>query len=156
MGLLDSLRKLFGEDSPPPAAPSPAAAETAPPIDYEDARIPESAKERVRRVLACLHEVEHLMEREQVQAVNRAELELMRSEHLPKLVRSYIDIPPAHRSEIFRKTGKSASFILDESLDKLQARVDEVMKNLAQHDIDTFANNVAFIGRRYTDQNPFS
>jgi hypothetical protein len=160
VGLFDSLKKMFGEAPPGPATPAPSptggATGNVPPVDYEDSRIPEGARERVRRVLACLHEVERMMDREQVQAVNRAELELMRSEHLPKLVRSYIDIPPSHRAEIFRKTGKSASFILDESLDKLQTRIDEIMKNLAQHDIDTFTNNVAFIGRRYSDQNPFS
>lgn len=156
MGLFDSLRKMFRSAPPLPTAHPPAATPVMPPLDYDDSRIPESARQRVRHVLASLREVEQLMDREQVQAANRAEIELMRNEHLPRLVRSYIDIPPAHRSEIFRKTGKSASFILDESLAKLQTRIDEIMKNLAQHDIDTFTNNVAFIGRRYSDQNPFS
>lgn len=124
-------------------------------MNYEDDRIPESSRDRIRRILACLAETEGLMDREQVQAVNRSEIELMRDEHLPKLVKSYIDIPPAHRGEIFRKTGKSASFILDESLDTMQARIDDIMRSLAQHDLDAFANNAAFINRRYNDQDPF-
>lgn len=158
MGLMDSLRKMFSADSPrgPSAAPD---KEPAPPpkpkFDFEDERIPEGSRGRIRRILACLSEAETLMDREHLQASKRSEVELMRDEHLPKLVRSYVDIPPSHRSEIFRKTGKSASFILDESLDTMQGRIDEILRHLAQHDLDAFENNAAFINRRYTDDDPF-
>lgn len=169
MGLRDALRRMFASDpararAPAPAAGTPAPADTgkaapgsatAPVIDFEDERIPESARDRIRRILACLREAEALMEREHLQASNRSEVELLRDEHLPKLVRSYVDIPPSHRAEIFRKTGKSASFILDESLDTIQARVDEILRHLAQHDLDAFENNAAFINRRYTADDPF-
>ena len=76
----------------------------------------------------------------------------MRDQHLPKLVLSYINIPPAHRGEIFRKTGKSASFILNEGLDKMQGSIDEIMRNLAQHDLDTFGTNIRFIEQRYSER----
>ena len=135
-----------------PAAPLPPVA-----IDYEDERVPATAKDRVRRILACLQEVELAMSRESIPGFSRIDVEQMRSHHLPKLVKSYIDIPAAHRSEIFRKTGKSASFILNESLDKMQGKIDEILRNLAQHDIDAFTQNTQFIGQRYADEdNPFS
>ncbi|NCP15297.1 MAG: hypothetical protein GW858_14250 [Sphingomonadales bacterium] len=158
MGLFDSIRKMFAA---PEAAPGPAPAAPPPPaprkpaFDYEDQRIPTGARTKIRTILACLTQVEGMMDREQVQAVSRTEIELMRDEHLPKLVKSYIDIPSAHRAEIFRKTGKSASFILEESLDAVQARIDEIARNLAQHDLDAFSSNAAFISRRYSDTDPF-
>ena len=124
-------------------------------MDYDDPRIPTGARAKIAAILTALAEVETMMAREQVQAVSRTEIELMRDEHLPKLVRSYIDIPPAHRTEIFRSTGKSASFILEESLDTMRTRIDEIARNLAQHDLDAFASNAAFISRRYRDNDPF-
>lgn len=163
MSLFDSIRKMFaapdplpggtGADPAPAASPSPAARRAG--FDYDDDRIPKGAREKVQAILAALSEVEAMMDREQVQAVSRTEIELMRDEHLPKLVKSYIDIPSAHRSEIFRKTGKSASFILEESLDTMRGRIDEIARNLAQHDLDAFSSNAAFISRRYSDNDPF-
>ncbi|WP_086606357.1 hypothetical protein [Erythrobacter donghaensis] len=159
MGLFETLRKMFAapdvEPAPPArSAPAPAAPQR-PAFDYSDARIPTGAREKIAGILASLDEVEAMMDREQVQAVSRTEIELMRGEHLPKLVKSYIDIPPAHRAEIFRTTGKSASFILEESLEAMQGRIDEIARNLAQHDLDAFASNAAFISRRYSDNDPF-
>ncbi len=159
MGLFDSIRKMFaapepGADPAPTAAPPPAPRKPA--FDYDDQRVPTGARDKIRTILTSLAEVEGMMDREQVQAVSRTEIELMRDEHLPKLVKSYIDIPSAHRAEIFRKTGKSASFILEESLSTMQARIDEIARNLAQHDLDAFSSNAAFISRRYSDNDPFS
>lgn len=147
-------KALRGEAQPAPSAQPPVK---VPPVtfDYEDERIPVSAKDRIRRILACLHEVEAALSREDVPAFTRIDIEQMRDEHLPKLVKSYIDIPEAHRSEIFRKTGKSASFVLNGSLDQMQARIDTILRNLAQKDIDAFTNNTRFVGERYSDSNPF-
>jgi hypothetical protein len=158
VGLFDSIRKMFAAPEPgsapaPTAAPPPAPRKPA--FDYDDQRVPTGARDKIRTILTSLAEVEGMMDREQVQAVSRTEIELMRDEHLPKLVKSYIDIPSAHRAEIFRKTGKSASFILEESLGTMQARIDEIARNLAQHDLDAFSSNAAFISRRYSDNDPF-
>jgi hypothetical protein len=158
VGLFDSLRKMFAAPEPAPGpAPAlpPAPTPHQPAFDYNDESIPSGARRKIDGILAALAEVEAMMDREQVQAVSRTEIELMQGEHLPKLVRSYIDIPAAHRAEIFRKTGKSASFILEESLDAMQGRIDEIARNLAQHDLDAFASNAAFISRRYSDSDPF-
>jgi hypothetical protein len=37
----------------------------------------------------------------------------------------------------------------------MQGRIDEIARNLAQHDLDAFASNAAFISRRYSDNDPF-
>ncbi len=53
-------------------------------------------------------------------------------------------------------TTDDTSFILNESLDKMQGKIDDILRNLAQHDIDAFTNNTQFIGQRYADEdNPF-
>ena len=77
------------------------------------------------------------------------ELVQMRTEHLPKLLRSYVDVPPQHRKEIFKNTGRSASFLLDDALRKMADRVDKLSRDLAQHDLEAFANNAEFVSRRY-------
>lgn len=166
MGISDWLARTFGPPAfhdgpagptPPTARPTPAPASAASgTFDLEDERIPEAARVKIRRILACIDEVGQAMQREQVPGFSRLDMEQMRDIHLPKLARSYIDIPHDYRSEIFRKTGKSASFILLESLDKMQAKMDEILKNLAQSDIEAFTQNAQFIGQRYADEgNPF-
>jgi hypothetical protein len=153
-GFLRRIARALGS-APEPAAPPPPAAPPRPAMDYADNRIPTGAKERIARILSTLTEVEAAMAREPIPGITAIDLVQLRDQHLPTLVKSYIDIPPAHRSEIFRKTGKSASFILDEGLDQMQRRVDDIMRNLAQQDIDAFTNNTRFIGERYAGNNPF-
>lgn len=156
MGLSDAFGRFFSR-STAGAAPAPAPATRSVQMDYNDPRIPAGAQDRVRRILACLQEVEALAAREQIGSFNRIDIDQMRDLHLPKLVRSYVEIPAAHRSEIFRTTGKSASYILNDSLDKMQAKIDDILRNLAQHDIEAFTQNARFIGQRYADDdNPFS
>ncbi len=158
MSLLGRLGRLLGGDTAPPVPPAPAAKPpAAPAFDYSDDRIPDSAKASIARILASIIDVEKAMDREAIPSFSRVDTDQMRDVHLPKLVQSYIDIPAGHRAEIFRKTGKSASTLLGESLATMQARVDEILRNLAQHDLDAFTNNTAFIGQRYADDdNPFN
>ncbi|WP_235079999.1 hypothetical protein [Asticcacaulis sp. AC402] len=151
---MEFFRRLFAKPSPAPA-PQPPAPEPVR-VEYSDPRVPEGAQKRIQRILESLKDVYDAAQREQAGGINRFELDQMRDLHLPKLVKSYIDIPPAHRAEIFRKTGKSASFILDESLDTMQAKLDGMLRSLAQHDLDAFTHNTQFIGQRYADKdNPF-
>lgn len=160
MSVLRRLGRLFGggeaaaennrAPSTPPAAPAPKA------FNYEDERIPKSARAKALQILGSIAEVETAMEREHVPSFSRVDTGQMRDVHLPQLIQSYIDIPATHRDEIFKKTGKSASFILGESLDKLQQRVDTMLRDLAQHDLDAFTNNTRFIDERYSkNDNPF-
>ena len=160
MSMLRRLGRLFGGEgaaqeneraAPPPAAPPPPKA-----FDYKDDRIPDSAQAKIAHILESIEAVEKAMEREQVPSFSRVDTGQMRDVHLPQLVQSYIDVPASHRGEIFRKTGKSASFLLGASLDRLQERVDAMLSDLAQHDINAFTNNMQFINERYSDDdNPF-
>ncbi|MEI6643727.1 MAG: hypothetical protein WCL10_16985 [Novosphingobium sp.] len=155
-GFFTRIGKALRGEAPPSMPSAPAAPAVLPAtIDYEDDRIPSSAKARIRRILAGLLEVENALLREDMPNFSRVDIDQMREQHLPKLVKSYIDIPEAHRAEIFRKTGKSASFILDDSLDQMQTRVDTILRSLAQKDIETFTNNTKFVGERYSTNNPF-
>ena len=160
MSLLGRLGRLLAGDTRPAAPPAPVPGPTptaAPSFDYGDDRIPDSAQASIAHILASIVEVEKAMDREAIPSFSRVDTDQMRDVHLPKLVQSYIDIPAGHRAEIFRKTGKSASFLLGQSLDTMQTRVDEILRNLAQHDLDAFTNNTAFIGQRYADDdNPFN
>lgn len=160
MSVFRRLGRLFGggeaepesnrAPSTPPAAPAPRA------FDYSDERIPRGARTKAQKILESIAAVESAMEREQVPTFSRVDTGQMRDVHLPQLLQSYIDIPANHRDEIFKKTGKSASFILGESLDKLQERVDAMLRDLAQHDLDAFTNNTRFINERYSNNgNPF-
>lgn len=155
MSMLRRLGRLLGGGATEPAG-TPQPAPAPPPFDYSDERIPQTAQAKIAAILASIEAVEKAMEREQVPSFSQVDARQMRETHLPKLVQSYIDVPAAHRSEIFRKTGKSASFLLGASLDRMQERVDEILRNLAMHDIDAFTNNTRFINERYSDQdNPF-
>src|SRR3546814_11930659 len=95
------------------------------------------------------------MVREQVPSFSRVDTAQMRDVHLPQLIQSYIDVPLEHRDEIFKRTGKSASFHLGASLDKLQARVDDMLRDLAEHDIADFTHTTILIAERVsTAANP--
>jgi hypothetical protein len=160
MSISRLLGRLFGgqEAAPansrasaaPPAAPPPKA------FNYDDERIPGSARQKALKILQSIEAVEKAMVREDVPSFSRVDTAQMRNVHLPQLIQSYIDVPTAHRDEIFKRTGKSASFHLSASLDKLQKRVDTMLRDLAEHDIAAFTNNTRFIDERYSnDDNPF-
>jgi hypothetical protein len=74
-----------------------------------------------------------------------AEVRQMRDTHLPRLIASYAEIPPAHRAEIFRTTGRSASYNPTEAPDRMVTRAETLSRSMAQDDIDSFADNLRFI-----------
>ena len=160
MSMRRLLGRFFGGEEALRTAPlsnnTPPAAQIPPPFNYDDERIPGSARTKAQKILESIEEVEKAMVREEVPSFNRVDTAQMRDIHLPQLLKSYIDIPPTHRDEIFKRTGKSASFHLGASLDKLQERVDTMLRDLAEHDINAFTNNMRFINERYSDDdNPF-
>lgn len=77
------------------------------------------------------------------------EVEQIRDRHMPKLLRSYVEIPADHRREIFNKTQKSASVHLAESLRAIEERLDDISKDLSREHLDTFEDNARFITRTY-------
>jgi hypothetical protein len=141
-----------GADGPVAALPSPEAT----PSSYEssyDGRLPESSMARVRQIHTLLSELEG-RSRSQALFDGSAELQRIKTTHLPSLLESYASIPPEHRAEIFRSTGRSASFQLNERLDKILNHLNDMSRQLARGNLDVFSENIRFIDMRY-DPSPF-
>lgn len=127
-----------------------------PPLDdvFEDERLPQSSLDRVLAIRALLADLE-LLCREGGLIGERIELQRLRTSHLPLLLRSYVSIPPDHRAEVFRETGRSASYLLNERLDKILGRLHEMSRQLAQGNLDQFTQNIRFVDKNYGSGGPF-
>jgi hypothetical protein len=134
---------------------SPTAESTAPPFDLIDPRIPTASRARVARLVALTDEIAAAADTPLL-APAHTEARQTRLVHLPRLLQSYIDIPAAHRSELFRRTGQSASFVLNEGLDQMITRMEAISHSIAQDDIAAFTDNLHFIKARYGDRDPFA
>jgi hypothetical protein len=157
----DRLAGLFSGGAPTaPKRPMPAGglstASSAParPVgfDFQDERIPDASRDRVLIVRGLIDDVGRRAASGELANDALLEIQRMHDEHLPRLLQSYIDIPPAHRAEIFRATGKSASFVLNDGLDKMAQRLRTLSRTLAQGDLDNFTRNLRFIETRYGDE----
>jgi hypothetical protein len=134
------------------AAPEAAHAPQPPPqpqVDFDDPRLPERARQQSRGIDETISDLLARNGNAAFDQILIAELRQMRDEHLPKLLRSYIDVPQQHRKEIFKNTGRSASYLLEEALDKMRGRVNAISRDLAQSELDAFSNNTEFVNRRY-------
>ena len=149
---MDNLREWFGFEpaAPAPSAPRPPVAPPAPPLDAKacDDRLPESSLEKVVEIRRLAAELE-LRATERGLLEETMELKRLTSNHLPRLLQSYVEIPPEHRAEIFRETGRSASFLLNERLDKILTRLEEMSRQLARNHLDAFQENIRFVDNRY-------
>lgn len=134
---------------PPPAPAAPAADDTS-----CDERLPDSSLTKVQAIRKMLGELDQRA-RERSLFDEKLELERLRGKHLPALLRSYADIPPEHRAEIFRETGRSASFLLNERLDKIADRLEEMSRQLARGNLDAFSENIRFVDTKYGASSPF-
>lgn len=147
--MIDWFRKILGS-SPDAAPPAPAPAQpSAPRVDFDDQRLPENARKSARTIAELIERLVKQADHSAFDRIVLGELVQLRDEHLPKLLRSYIDVPVEFRKEIFKKTGRSASFVLEEALGKMRARVEALARDLAQSELDAFANNADFVTRRY-------
>ena len=148
--LIDRITDLFAAPSTAPAPP-PARAPT---LAADDPRVPDTARPTVARLLATVAEVEGRAASDPLLAGAVTELHLLRDQHLPRLIESYAAIPPSHRAEIFRRTGRSASYNLGQALDLLVAKADAVAAAVARDDIDGFTDTLRFIDERYGRGDP--
>jgi len=164
-GLFDSLRDFFA--NPPPER----KAEEVPDDVWQDPearrreeaataawreKLPRSAWQRVEQIRDLIAELERETAARKMQ-LEKDELGRIKATHLPTLLTSYIEIPADHRAEVFRETGKSASFLLCESLDKLLARLREISAQLARGNITTFSENIRFVDLYYEQsKDPFA
>jgi len=156
-GLFDRITNWLAGPVPPEpsaapvAAPDPARHATVVP---EDPRLPDASRPKVARLVSLMADIEARSHDNSVQISVLTEMRQMRDTHLPRLVTSYAEIPAAHRAEVFRKTGRSASYNLNEALDRMVARLETLSRSMAQDDIDSFADNLRFIEQRYGRDDP--
>jgi len=158
---MDWLRSLFGfpteadrePERPAEALPPPPA---APPREQSyDERLPDSSVKMVREINALLDQLERRAEAQSL-FEETIELKRVKSTHLPSLLQSYVEIPPEHRAEVFRETGRSASFLLNERLGKILDRLNEMSRQLARGNLNAFTENIRFIDIRYdASSSPF-
>lgn len=151
--------------TPPTAAPHPdAAPEPAappPPVHDEtleisaDPRVPSKCREKAAAVIATIDVLRTRMVGRSDSDPLRVEVEAIRTRHLSEALHRYTDIPEEHRAEFFRRTGKSASFHLAETIDVMAKRLDDISKTLAAEKLDSFANSNRFIDTQYGDSDPF-
>ena len=153
--LMESLRAFFAgepdeeEARAPSAAPAAAVDATADPLGADwKKRIPQSSLQRVLAIRDLVQDLEKETATRGMQT-ELDELGRVKATHLPRLIQSYIEIPEQHRADVFRETGKSASFLLNESLDKMLARLRDISSQLARGNITTFAENVRFVDLYY-------
>lgn len=151
---LDRLARAFGLAAEPTAEPPPLPAPAS--IDEADlARIPPASRERILLIRTLIADLRDRAEAEGIVRAELIELRQIETVHLPRLIESYAEIPPEHRAEIFRATGRSASFQLTEGLDRIVERLREISRQLAQGNLDAFAQNMRFIDERYRAKGPF-
>ncbi len=142
-------RRLFGgkvAQVPTPEPPRPG-------FNFDDPRIPDVAREQVSTIRTLISGLESRAI-EKASAEELAELRQIAEVYLPKLLRSYIDIPPDARAEIYRQTGRSASYALKDRLQTIEQRLREISHMLAQEDLDAFHQNMRFIDQRF-GKSPF-
>jgi hypothetical protein len=118
--------------------------------------VPASARERVGVIRSLIADLEQRAAAGGFAGADLIELDQIATVYLPRLLQSYAEIPAAHRSQIFRDTGRSASFLLTERLDRIVDRLNEIGREVARGHIDAFSDNVRFIDMRYgTSASPF-
>lgn len=117
-------------------------------LEVDESRLPAQARERLANIRHLIQTIE-ARSSERGGVGDLSELERIKAVHLPRLVKSYVEIPAEHRAEVFRETGRSASYLLNEQLDKMIGRLKDMSKMLARGDVDAFTQNIRFIDNQY-------
>jgi hypothetical protein len=157
-GVMDFFSRIFAEPTSAPVAdrpattaplPDPGPAPHATPAIIDDPRVPAKSRAKAKAILATIATLSpRLAGRGQAdQCV--MEVHRIRDAHLAELLQRYVDIPEEHRAEIFRRTQKSASYHLGESLDVISARLSEISRDLAQGVLDQFTDSTRFVDTQY-------
>lgn len=158
-GLLSMLRRIFGNVVG--AAPGDGGLPPANlPIEnrrtedqlarlLQDSRIPPKCRKQARGLADVITRIEDRAGSGGLGDPYLIELERIARVDLPELLDRYANIPEEHRAEIFRKTQKSASFHLGESLGVMERRVAEISRLLSQGPLDEFTDATKFVDSRY-------
>lgn len=158
--LFQRLLLMMRGDRAAPAVASPPAATAAPPqtrFDFSDPRIPGASQPKIGVILKTLSEIGELAQRNGNSGAGEYLDEARRIEnvYLPELMASYFAIPEQHRAEIFRRTGKSASYQLNERLDTIIGELQEIARYFANGEMDKFSGNLKFIDKRFGSNDDF-
>jgi hypothetical protein len=152
-GIGNLFSKLFkNKDVSPPFAELPAVEPERIEFNLDDSRIPDNSRALVKSIRELITDIDKRAAQQEAFCPNGIEIRMMRDVHLPKMLISYIEIPEQHRAEIFRKTGRSASYMLHEGLKKMADRLTAMSTSMAQGNIDTFTSNLRFIESRYGEE----
>lgn len=126
-------------------------------FDFADERIPSASLPRIEKIEALLMQIEAQAALTESGRDALDEARRIRNKYLPELMISYFQIPSAHRAEIFRRTGKSASFQLNERLDTMIDELHRISASFAADKIDLFTVNLRFIDQNFIKKSdPFS
>ena len=147
----DAFFRIVREPVAPPPAAELTVTRAALPVmtDPDMPNLPDVARPLVRTINEMIRTVDKRIGDDVLGQPLIIEVEQIRDRHLPKLLRSYVEIPPDHRREIYNKTGRSASVHLAESLRAIIERLEDISKDLSREHIDTFEDNARFIKRTY-------
>ncbi|MFK3889760.1 hypothetical protein [Sphingomonas sp. NPDC079357] len=155
-GFLDRFATWIGGPPSDQPAASPAPTRPAASVLADDPRLPNASRPLIARLLQLVADIEARTQEDPVLVSALTEVRQMRDEHLPRLVASYAEIPAAHRAEIFRETGRSASYNLNQAIERMVERLETLSRSLAQDDIESFADNLRFIEHRYGSDDPLA
>ena len=163
MDLFKNLRRLFEDDRSGLQTPAPDGIDHGPAVPaaldplLSDDGLPPKCREAA---VALRAELRLLSARASARSVADAavmEIASLLDVHLPDLLRRYLDVPAEHRAEIFRRTGRSASFHLSAAIDVMSRRAKEISLVLASGPIDDFATGTRFVETRYGhEHDPFA
>jgi hypothetical protein len=156
-GIIDRMASwLSGPRAPDRTTETPRVEESRVHSPEDLPGLPDASRPRAARLLSLVADIEARSRDDALLVSALTEVRQMRDVHLPQLITSYAEIPPAHRAEIFRTTGKSASYNLNAALDRMITRLEVLSRTMAQDDIETFADNLRFIEHRYGSDDPAS
>lgn len=153
------FRRMLGlpVDPPQPLTPrtSPAgvsANASAPKkTNVNNPDLPQKVKDKLPALLRRIEEIHARADDDQAMS-EMTQLERMRNDHLEKVLGAYLEIPKEHLNEIYVKTGKSASFHLNDAIDKMAGKLEEISRSLAANKINVFEDNTSFVMQNYDDQ----
>jgi hypothetical protein len=144
------------------SAPAPSAADAAAEKAADETiqlarneRVPPKCREAAQAILGEIETLRGRLAGRGPSDALVAEVESIRTRHLADAMTKYVEIPPEHRAEYFRRTGRSASFQLEETLGILSKRLQQVSVTLANERIDSFSNSNTFINEQFGDRDPF-
>lgn len=142
------LRRMLGIPETSHVSASSVAPKAINTTNTTDPNLPQSTKDRIP---ALLRRIEEVMARARADSAMTevSQLERMRNDHLEKVLGAYLEIPKEHRGEIYVRTTKSASFHLNDAIDKMAERIEEISRSLAADKINVFADNASFVMKNY-------